>query len=121
MKRKILTIALLLCSVAICAAAIIADLNGKFSGVLNAPDGNQYPLTYTFKVDGDKLTGSVDTPGGTVSIDSGKVSNDNLSFSVSVEGRPYPHTGKYYAAGDSVGMDVDFGGAKAHTTLQRAK
>ncbi len=121
MKRRILTITLLLCSFAICMAAVIADLNGKFSGVLNAPDGNQYPLTYTFTVNGDKLTGNLDTSQGVVTIDSGKVSNNTMTFSVTVEGRPYAHKGTYYAQGDSIGMDVDFGGAKAHTTLQRAK
>jgi hypothetical protein len=121
MKKKILTTALLVCFVAVCLAAIIADLNGKFSGVLNAPDGNQYPLTYTFKVDNNQLTGTLDTPEGTVSIDSGKVSDNNMTFSVSVDGKAYAHKGKYYAEGDSVSMDVDFGGAKAHTTLQRAK
>jgi len=54
MKRKILTMALVLGFVTVCMAAI-ADLNGKWSSVLNAPDGNQYNLTYTFKLDGEKI------------------------------------------------------------------
>ena len=121
MKRNILTTVLVLFVVAICAAAVIADLNGKFSGTLNAPDGNQYPLTYTFKVDGDKLTGTLDSPGGIVPIDSGKVSNDVASFSVTVQGTAYAQKAKYYAEGDSVGLDVNFGGNKLHTTLKRAQ
>jgi hypothetical protein len=121
MKRKILTTALILCGVAVGMAAVIADMNGKFSSTLNAPDGNQYQLTYDFKVNGDKLTGTLDSPGGEVQIDSGKVSGDNLTFSVTVQGMAYPHKGKYYAAGDSISMDVDFGGAKTHETLKRAK
>src|SRR5665213_4347625 len=103
MKRKLLTTSLILCCfAAICIAAAFADINGKFAGVLNAPDGNQYPLTYTFKVDGDKLTGNLDTSQGTVSIDSGKVSGDNIAFSVTVQDKAYAHKGKYYAAGDSI-------------------
>jgi hypothetical protein len=122
MKRKLLTtIVLLCCFVAIGIAVVIADMNGKFSGVLNAPDGNQYPLTYTFTVDGDKLTGNLDTSQGVVSLDSGKVSSNIMTFSVTVEGRPYAHKGTYYAQGDSIGMDVDFAGTKTHTKLQRAK
>jgi hypothetical protein len=122
MKRKILTTVLIVCCfAAVCIAAVFADMNGKFSGVLNAPDGNQYPLTYTFTVNGDKLTGNLDTSQGIVSIDSGKVSDNNMTFNVTVENRVYAHKGKYFAQGDSISMDVDFAGTKAHTTLQRAK
>jgi hypothetical protein len=118
MKRKIITTGLLLCFVTICVAAI-ADLNGKWSTVLNAADGNQYPLTYTFKLDGDKLTGTLDTPQGAVAIDSGKVAGENISFSVTVDGNAYAHKGKYYTGADSIGIDVDFMGTKAHETLKR--
>jgi hypothetical protein len=118
MKRRILPIALLASCFFVCLV-IFADLNGKFSGVLNAPDGNQYPLTYNFKVDGNKLTGTLGTPQGVVSIDSGKVSGNNMAFSVTVEGAVYAHKGIYYDKADSIGMDVDFAGTKTHTTLKR--
>jgi hypothetical protein len=118
MKRKITITTLLACCFAVCLATI-ADLNGKWAAVLNGPDGNQYPLNYTFKIDGDKLTGTLETTGVTVPIDSGKVNGNNLTFSVSVNGRPYAHKGIFYPAADSVGMDIDFSGAKGHTTLQR--
>jgi hypothetical protein len=122
MKRNLFTTGLILCCfAAVCIAAAIADLNGKFSGTITAPDGNQHPLSYTFKVDGDKLTGTLDTEEGSVPIDSGKVSGDNVAFSVTVDGMAYAHKGKYYTQGDSVALDVNFGGAKVHTTLQRAK
>jgi len=96
-------------------------MNGKFSGDLIGPDGNDHALSYTFKVDGDKLTGSVQNQEGSVPIDSGKVSDNNMTFSISIDGGTFPHKAKYYAQGDSVGLDVNFGGAKAHATLQRAK
>jgi hypothetical protein len=121
MKRKILTTALLICCVAVCLAAVIADLNGKWSGVLNAPDGNQYPLTYSFKVDGSKLTGTLEVNGTSVPLDSGRVSGNDIKFSVTVEGMAYPHAAKYYSAGDSVAVDVNFAGTKTHTTLKRAQ
>lgn len=120
MKRKLLITTLLLgCFIA--AMAMIADVSGKWSGVFNAPDGNQYPLTYSFKLDGDKLTGTLDAAGMTTAIDSGMVKQDNVSFSVSVQGVTYSHKGKYYAAGDSVGLDVTFEGNKSHVQLKRAQ
>ena len=100
-------------------AAIFADLSGKWSGVLNAPDGNQYPLAYTFKVDGSKLSGSLEVNGMSVPVDSGIVKGNDFKFSVTVDNTAFPHTGKYYAAGDSVGVDVDFMGTKTHATLKR--
>ena len=121
MKRKIVATTLLLCCIAVCVAAVIADLNGQWSAVFNAPDGNQYPLTYTFKVDGAKLTGTLETSGMSVPIDSGKVAGDSVNFSVTVQGMTYAHKGKYYSAADSIGMDVTFEGGKGHTTLTRPK
>jgi hypothetical protein len=119
MKRKIFTTVLLVCFVAVCLAAVFADMNGKWAGVLNAPDGNQYPLNYTFKTDGGKLSGTLDVNGMSVPLDSGMVKGNNVKFSVTVDGRAYAHNGKYYAAGDSVGMDIDFAGTKTHATLKR--
>ena len=118
MKRKILTSTVLLCFF-IAFIAVIADLNGKWSGVIKTPDGNDLPVTYNFKVDGTKLTGTAESPGGTVSIDDGKISGDTFSFKVNVSGTDYPHTGKVYA--DSLAMDIDFGGPKAHFIVKKAK
>jgi hypothetical protein len=119
MKRKALFTILLLSCFAVGMAAIFADLNGKWTGVLNAPDGNQYPLAYTFKVDGDKLSGALEVNGMSVPLDSGMVKGNDFKFSVTVESNAYPHTGRYYAAGDSVALDVNFMGTKTHTTLKR--
>lgn len=119
MTRKTLIAVFLIGCCAVCMAAVLADLNGKWSGVLNAPDGNQYPLAYTFKVDGNKLSGTLEATGMSVPIDSGMVNGDNVKFSIAINGQTFAHNGKYYAAGDSVGMDVDFMGTKTHTTLKR--
>ncbi len=118
MKRKTIITTLLLCCFIACFAAI-ADMNGKWAAVFNAPDGNQYPLSYTFKIDGGKLTGTLEASGMTVPIDSGKVTGDSVKFSITVQGTEYVHKGKYYTAGDSIAMDVSFEGNKSHTTLKR--
>ena len=121
MKKKIFTTIALLCFFAVCIAAVIANVSGQWAATFNAPDGNAYPLTYTFKVDGDKLTGTLETSGMTAPIDSGKVSGENVSFSVTVQGVTYSHKGKYYNPADSVGLDVTFDGNKGHITLTRPK
>jgi len=120
MKKRFLITALLLCCFAICYA-VIADMGGQWSSVFNAPDGNAYPLTYTFKIDGSNLTGTLETAGTSVPIDSGKVAGENLSFSVSVQGVTYSHKGKYYTGADTIGMNVTFEGNKGHIKLTRPK
>jgi len=64
------------------------------------------------------LTGTGESPAGTVTIDGGKVSGDSFSFKVTVEGNDYSHTGKFH--GDSCDLDIDFGGgAIVHARLKR--
>lgn len=115
MKGKILKPVLL--SSCFFLISLFADLNGKWKGMLNTPDGNEISVVYNFKVDGEKLTGTAESPEGVVSIDSGKVSGNTFSFDVTVDGNVYPHSGKIYD--DSCGLDVDFGSTKMHTTLVR--
>jgi hypothetical protein len=118
MKRKLFnSIALASCFIVL--MAVFADLNGKWSGTLKTPDGNEIPVTYNFKVEGDKLTGTAEGPEGAVTVDNGKVIKDSFSFKVTVDGNDYPHSGKVYE--DSCGLDVDFGTQKMHTTLKRVK
>jgi hypothetical protein len=119
MKRKILTSTVLLCCF-IALIAVIADLNGKWTGVIKTPDGNDLPVTYNFKIDGTKLTGTAESPAGQVTVDDGTITGDDFKFKVTVDGNDYPHTGKFYSAADSCGLDIDFGGQKVHTTLKRA-
>lgn len=120
MKRKIFTTALLCCAIAFCAvAAVFADLNGKWKGTIATPDGNSIDVSYNFKVDGDKLTGSAASPMGEVTLDNGKIKGDEFTFSVNVSGIDYPHKGKAYA--DSCAMDIDFGGNSTHFVIKRAQ
>ena len=116
MKRKLLISAALL-SCLVFVMAVVADLTGKWKGTIKTPDGNELQVTYNFKAEGDKLTGTAESPGGTVTIDDGKITGDTFSFKVTVDGNDYPHKGKMYA--DSCGIDIDFGGSTVHTTVMR--
>ena len=116
MKRKLLlTTALLSCFIFVMAA--IASLDGKWKGVIQVPGNGDLPVSYIFKVDGDKLTGTAESQAGVVTIDNGKITGDTFSFKVTVDGTDYPHKGKMYA--DSCGMDIDFGGTPVHFTIKR--
>jgi hypothetical protein len=117
--KKILITTALVCTFA-AAFAYFADISGKWSGMLNAPDGNQYPLNYTLKADGDKLTGTGDSPQGSINLTQGMIKGDSLSFHIDVNGVDVINSGKYYTAGDSIGLTVDYQGMKMHATLKRA-
>ena len=119
MKKKILiTAALLLCFGA--AFAWFADVNGKWTANLKTPDGNEFALNYNLKSDGSVLTGTVESPQGSVELADGKVKGDSLWFSVDAGGTKVLNAGKYIAAGDSISLGIDFQGMKFHTTLKRA-
>jgi len=117
MKKRIFTTLALACCFMICLA-VVADLSGKWTGIIKIPDGNDIPVTYNFKTDGDKLTGTAGSPEGQGTIDSGKISGNNFSFKVTIGDKTYPHTGKFYA--DSCGLDIEAEGQKFHVTVKRA-
>ncbi|MGN6395243.1 MAG: hypothetical protein ACTHMI_06755 [Mucilaginibacter sp.] len=120
MKRKLSITAALVCSLAVCLAAVFAGLNGKWSGNITTPDGQEVTLTYNIKVDGEKLTGTGESNGNTVNIDEGSLKGDDFTFKVTnTDGVVIPHSGRYYAQGDSVSMNIDYNGTKFHTTLKR--
>jgi hypothetical protein len=117
MKKKISIIALLVCSF-VAAFAAFADLNGKWKGTLKFGDF-EMPLTYTFKVDGETLTGAVTTDQGDLPISNGKVKGNDFTFTLDIQGTAMPQTGKYY--GDSTVITSEFQGQKTHLKLTRAQ
>ena len=116
MKKKIFCPLTLSCSF-IFLLVVFANLNGKWSGIIKTPDGNELQAVYNFKVDGDQLTGTAESPAGVATIDSGRVVGNTFSFKVTVDGNAYPHKGTQYD--DSCGVDIDFGYQIIHTTLLR--
>lgn len=70
-----------------------ADVTGAWKGEVKGPDGNSFQLTFNFKQDGAKLTGTVTGPGGDIPITDGKVDGDKISFTVSVNGTTIQHDG----------------------------
>ena len=117
MKKRLSIIALLVCSFVVAFAAF-ADLNGKWKGTLKFGDF-ELPLTYTFKVDGEALTGACSTDQGDLPIANGKIKGSDFTFTLDIQGNPVPQTGKFY--GDSTVITSEFQGQKTHVKLVRAQ
>lgn len=101
-----------------------ADITGTWSAQMTSPDGNSFQLTFTFKQDGAKLTGNVQSPmGDPTEITNGKIDGNKFTFDVSFNGMTIHHDCTIVSddeikmttksdSGDFPGMDL---------TLHRAK
>lgn len=78
--KKLLTATLLLALTSV--AAMAADFNGKWTAEVPGRDGGTTTTTFTLKVDGDKVTGSLSSQMGDAEITNGKVDGDNITFDV---------------------------------------
>jgi hypothetical protein len=83
MTRRVFLATGLLCLV-FAGVALAADVTGNWSGTLQIGD-NPLTLTFMFKQDGEKLTGTVSTPSGDLPLSEGKVVGDKVSFFVQAD------------------------------------
>lgn len=60
-------------------AALAADISGNWTASFDTQVGNQ-TYTYTFKVEGNKLTGSAKSNLGEATITNGTVNGDDVAF-----------------------------------------
>jgi hypothetical protein len=125
MKKLLFACAALMLTFAPMTARAATDFTGTWTGAMSG--GGGFQLTFTFKQDGDKLTGSVLSPqgGDPLAISDGKVDGDKISFKVVIQGgATINHEGTINAAGDEIKLTTksdggDFGGGDM--TLKRAK
>ncbi len=98
-----------------------ADISGKWKGTAEGPNG-AIERTFTFKVDGSKLTGETESQMmGKATISDGKVEGDNISFSITAnfQGNEMKLAYKGKVVGDQIKLSVDFGGQAVEYTLKR--
>ena len=93
-------------------AAFAADVTGDWTAQMGGPDGNGPTVTFHFKQDGAKLTGTVDGPGGdAMQISDGKVDGDAISFTLTMgegDGGKMIHSGTI--KGDEISLTVKMEG-----------
>jgi hypothetical protein len=107
MKRTLFaSLAMLTLSV----AAFAADATGKWTAEVQGRGGTQ-TNTFTFKVDGAKLTGTVGNQMGEAAISEGKVDGDNISFKqvLSFNGNDITISYTGVVKGDTIEMKRDAG------------
>lgn len=108
--RVLKVFALILLAVFVACAA---DVSGKWKSEFQTQSGDTRTTTYTFKVDGDKLTGTISGGrGGEVEIKDGKVSGDEISFTVvrSFGGNEMKQNYKGKVSGDEIKFTVTMEG-----------
>jgi len=102
MKKTLLFI---LMALAVFTAAA-ADINGQWTAQIPGRQGNAQESTFTLKVDGDKLTGTVANARGERPIENGKVTGDDLSFTQTIEAGG--NTIKFLYKGKVSGAEIKF-------------
>jgi hypothetical protein len=104
------------------ASAFAADVTGTWTATAQTPNGD-FQLSFMFKQDGAKLTGTVQGPqGDPLDISNGKIDGDKFTFDVSINGMTIHHD--CTVAGEEINMktssdNADFPGMTM--TLKKAK
>ncbi len=97
----------LLLWIAAAATMLAADITGKWKAEFTTPDGTPRTNTFTFKVDGAKVTGSVAGTQDETPIQDGKLNGDDISFSAERPFGRFDYKGKI--AGNEIRFKVSFG------------
>jgi hypothetical protein len=108
MRLKALVAGIMFMAVSSFAAAV----DGKWSGSLSTPGGD-FPVGFTFKADGAKLTGTMmGMDGMDIKIADGKIDGDKIAFSVTLDfgGMPFMLTYTGVVSGDQIKLSGDAGG-----------
>jgi len=96
--------------VAILALTVIsawaADLDGKWTAQVQGRGGQTRETTFTFKVEGEKLTGTVSGGQNETPIADGKISGDEISFTVTMSRQG--NTIKMTYKGKVTGSEIKF-------------
>ena len=87
-KKTLATVVMVMAFTIFCFAG---DITGNWKGVVN----DQFEIGYTFKVDGEKLSGSSKGPDGSdTPFSDGVIKGDDLSFTIDILGNATKVKGK---------------------------
>jgi hypothetical protein len=105
------------------ATAYAADVDGTWTGTIQGPMGDT-PVSFTFKADGAKLTGStMGFDGSQVPITDGKIEGNTISFTVNLDfgGMPFMLSYKGTLASDQLKMTAEVFGMPFEFELKKSK
>jgi hypothetical protein len=89
MKRTfVLTVILLFCSTILFASKI----DGKWAATVDTDNGT-FDFTLTYKVDGEKLSGTLSSEMGEITFTDGKINGDTFEYKFDIEGYSITHKG----------------------------
>ncbi len=117
MKIRILASLLVLMA----SPAFAGDVDGKWSGSLDTPNG-PVQVSFLFKADGSTLTGTTTGPdGNSVALKNGKVDGDKISFAFDVSFGADPITFNYIGIvkGNELKLHTDFMGQAIDYTVKK--
>ena len=103
--------------------ALAADISGQWAATFNTQVGEQH-YVFTFKVDGEKLTGTAKSDNGNVTIENGAVKGDDVSFieNLDYQGQKLVITYAGKVSGDEIKFTRDVGGfGKEELVAKRVK
>lgn len=80
--RGVVALTMLIAGLAVSAFA--ADIDGQWKATFDTQIGEQH-YTYTFKADGEKLTGTAKNDRGTTDIEKGTIKGDEVYFVENLE------------------------------------
>jgi hypothetical protein len=102
------------------AAAFAADVAGKWTAQVPGRGGQTRDATFMFKMDGDKLVGTMSGPQGDRPISDAKVTGDTITFAIEGQRGKQVFTGTI--AGDEIKFKREGGqGQPQEFTAKRAK
>ncbi len=114
---------LVLCAL-MATAALAADLNGSWVVKTTRPDGQTMEQTYTFKVEGKTLTGTMSGARGEAPIKDGTVDGASFAFSIERPGRDGNTMTLHYKGkleGDAITLSTEFNGQVREMKGERKK
>lgn len=82
MRYRTVVLAISLVFAGLTALAAVSDVTGKWVAQVPGRDGQTRETTFNFKVEGDKLTGTMSGMQGDTPISDGVVKGDEISFNV---------------------------------------
>lgn len=105
----------LILSMALAAVSVFAaDPSGKWTWEMEGRDGQKRSQSLTLKAEGDKLTGAMSGRQGERPIENGKISGDDISFTMTFqmggESRKLVYKGKL--AGDELKLNMSSEGGE---------